>query len=303
MNKTVGTAHRCLRIIVHVGLSACSTERNGHNMKKKITVITGIITAAVMMTAITASAKVVYPKSVSEEIRNGKSVEDACSAISVLVLGGENVPMLIYKKHDELGSWEKTAEYYNLNMERFKANIRQYQKEIPDDVYEDMKSSGLTDEECYDFARRSSNVQLDIAVTWEANKNGKTINDLVKENTARKNAKLQAAVDFVFGKISQQDYTEKMKLFSPNMKVVDMLSFAREEERGWREFRRAATGISDEELKAAAAAGITDFFAACRLKESETLTNKTFTEMLGELGEDKDVDKVIRDNISAEKDR
>ena len=105
-------------------------------MKKKITVITGIITAAVMMTAITASAKVVYPKSVSEEIRNGKSVEDACSAISVLVLGGENVPMLIYKKHDELGSWEKTAEYYNLNMERFKANIRQYQKEIPDDVYE-----------------------------------------------------------------------------------------------------------------------------------------------------------------------
>lgn len=270
-------------------------------MKKKIISIIGIVTVALGITAVSASAKVLYPKSVNEEVEMGRSIEDASGALSIMVLGGENVPMLIYQKHDELGSWEKTAEYYGVNLDSFKTNIRNYKKEIPDDVYNEMKKSGMTDDECYDFARRSENAQMDIAVTWEAKKKGKTINDLIKEETARENEKLKTTNDYIFGDITATEYTEKMQSISPDMDISDILSFAREEKRGWMEFRKATSGITDEEIDAAAAAGITDFFAACRMKDAEAITNKTFTEMLKQVEIDKDVDKVIRANISTKK--
>lgn len=143
------------------------------------------ILAALMLTTVSANVKVLYHKSINDEVAMGKSLEDACGATAILVLSEENVPDLVYQKHRELGSWEKTAEYYGVDLDEFEANIRGYKKEIPDDVYDEMKSSGMTDDECYDFARRSGNVQMDIAVTWEAKKKGKTINDLIKEETAR----------------------------------------------------------------------------------------------------------------------
>lgn len=270
-------------------------------MKKKIISIIGIVTIALGITAVSASAKELYPKSVNEEVEMGRSIEDACGAVSIMALGGENMPILIYQKHDELGSWEKTAEYYGVNLDSFKTNIRHYKKEIPDDVYNEMKSSGMTDDECYDFARRSGNAQMDIAVTWEAKKNGKTINDLIKEETARKNAELQAAADYTFGKITATQYTEKMKELSPNMDISDILSFARNEKRGWMEFRKAASGITDEELKAASDAGITDFFAACRLKDTVAISNRTFADMVYQVKMGKDVDSVINENVSTDK--
>lgn len=270
-------------------------------MKKKIMSIMGIATAALVITAISASAKELYPTSVNEEVEMGRSIEDACGAVSIMALGGENMPILIYQKYDELGSWEKTAEYYGVNLDSFKTNIRHYKKEIPDDVYNEMKKSGMTDDECYDFARRSGNAQMDIAVTWEAKKKGKTINDLIKEETERENEKLKTTNDYIFGDITATEYTEKMQSISPDMDISDILSFAREEKRGWMEFRKATSGITDEEIDAAAAAGITDFFAACRMKDAEAITNKTFTEMLKQVEIDKDVDKVIRANISTKK--
>ena len=126
-------------------------------MKKKIMSIMGIVMTVLVITAVSASAKDLYPKSVNEEVEMGRSIEDACGAVSIMALGGENMPILIYQKHDELGSWEKTAEYYGVNLDSFKTNIRRYKKEIPDDVYNEMKNSGMTDDECYDFARRSGN--------------------------------------------------------------------------------------------------------------------------------------------------
>lgn len=270
-------------------------------MKKKIISIIGIVTIALGITAVSASAKELYPKSVNEEVEMGRSIEDACGAVSIMALGGENMPILIYQKHDELGSWEKTAEYYGVNLDSFKTNIRRYKKEIPDDVYNEMKKSGMTDDECYDFARRSGNAQMDITVTWEAKKKGKTINDLIKEETARKNAELQTAADYTFGKITATQYTEKMKELSPDMDISDILSFAREEKRGWMEFRKATSGITDEELKAASDAGITDFFAACRLKDTVAISNSTFADMIYQVKMGKDVDSVINENVSTDK--
>ena len=263
-------------------------------MKKMI--IAGIVTTVMALTTVSANAKVLYYKSINEEVARGKSIEDACGATAIFVLGDENVMGLIYQKQRELGDWEKTAEYYGVNINEFRTNIENYKKEIPDDVYDEMKSSGMTDDECYDFARLSKNAQMDIAVTWEAKKNGKTIDDLIREETALNNKKLQAATDYAFEKITATEYTEKMQSLSPDMNISDILAFAQKEKKGWMEFRKATSGITDDELKAAADAGITDFFAACRLKDAEKSTNKTFTELLEQLGEDKDVDKVIRDN-------
>ena len=164
-----------------------------------------------------------------------------------------------------------------------------------------MKSKGMTDEQCYDFARRSDNAQMDIAITWEANKNGKTISDLIKERTAQKNAKLNAAMDLTFGKITATEYTEKMKIISPDMDVEEVLEFARRERNSWIEFRRATSHITDEELKAAADAGVTDFFDACRIKDSVMISNLTYDEILSQIKQGNDIDSVLKDSVSADK--
>lgn len=268
---------------------------------KKIIIIMGVITTVLTLTTVSVSAKNLYPEWVKGEMRSGRSAEDACGAMAIMVLGGDNVSAFIYQKHRELGDWEKTAEYYGVNIEEFNNNINNYIKEVPDNVYNEMIASGMTDDDCYDFARRTSNVQMDIKVTWEAKKNGKTINVLIKEETARKNAELQAATDFAFGKITEKEFTEKMKSLSPEMSLSDILSFAMEEKRGWMEFRRATSGITDDELEAAYEAGVTDFFVACRLKDAEQITNKTFSDMIRQVGAGKDADEVIKENISTEK--
>ena len=124
---------------------------------------------------------------------------------------------------------------------------------------------------------------------------------MIKEETARKNAELQTAADYTFGKITATQYTEKMKAISPDMDISDILTFARNEKRGWMEFRKAASGITDEELKAASDAGITDFFAACRLKDSVAISNRTFADMVYQVKMGKDVDSVINENVSTDK--
>lgn len=268
-------------------------------MKKKI--IASGIAAAVMVSSFTAGAKVLYPDSVQRRIEMGYSAEDACCMSAIRALGGNEASELIYRKYRTLGGWEATAEYYEVNMEEFAANIRYCPKNIPDDIYGEMKAKGMTDEECYDFARRSGNVQMDIAVTWEANKNGKTISDLIKEQTAQKNAELNAAMDLTFGKITATEYTEKMKIISPDMDVEEVLEFARRERNSWIEFRRATSHITDEELKAAADAGVTDFFDACRIKDSVMISNLTFDEMLSQIKQGKDIDSVLKDSVSADK--
>ncbi len=270
-------------------------------MKKKIVTVMGITAAVFMLTAISVSAKTVYIKWVNEQIESGYSAEDACGTLAVIASRKENVSEFIYQKHQELGSWESTAEYYGIDIKEFEENINRYKKDIPDNIYREMSAGGMTDTECYNFAVLTSNAQMDIQTTWEGKKNGKTINDLIKERTELKNQQSQAATDFVFGKITEKEYIDKMNTLSPKMPFSKIIDFARTEKRGWMEFRKAASGITDEELEAASKSGITDFFAACRLKDSEKISSKTFLEMLNQVKAGKDVDDVIKDNTSTDK--
>lgn len=270
-------------------------------MKKKFVAIIGVTMTALMSTAVSASAKTVYTKWVNEQIEAGYSAEDACGTLAVLASDKENVIPLVYQKHKELGDWESTAEYYGIDKEEFNENISIYKRDIPDSIYNEMSASGMSDTECYDFAVLTSNAQMDIQTTWEGKKNGKTIDELIKERTELKDQQGQTAADYTFGKITATEYTEKMKALSPDMDISDILSFARNEKRGWMEFRKAASGITDEELKAASEAGITDFFAACRLKDSVAISNRTFADMVYQVKMGKDVDSVINENVSTDK--
>ena len=42
----------------------------------------------------------------------------------------------------------------------------------------------MTEAECREFSMKANNAQIDVVTAWEAQKNGKTINDLIKERTA-----------------------------------------------------------------------------------------------------------------------
>lgn len=271
------------------------------DMKRKIIALIGIITVGLILTTLSASAKTIYPKWVNEEVEAGRAPEDACGVLAIMALEGDNVPDFIYQNHKNLGSWEKTADYYGVDIEEFNANIKMYKKDIPDTIYNEMKAAGMTDNDCYDFARRSLNAQMDIETTWQAKKNGKTIDDLIKEETKQNNAKLQVAADFAFGKIDEKNFVDKMFSLSPDVTMSDIWDFAVAEKKGWMDFRKAASGITDEELELAAKTGITDFFAACRLKDAEFISNKSFIEMLQQIKTNRDVDEVIRANISNEK--
>ena len=66
-------------------------------------------------------------------------------------------------------------------------------------------------------------------------------------------------------------------------------------------FRKAASGITDQELALAAKAGMTDFFAACKMKDAEKISNLTFSEMVSKVQRGESVDKVINDSLSKEK--
>lgn len=275
-------------------------------MKKKIYAITIAMLVAASITTITALAKTIHSDWIMQKINKGYTEIDAYSILAIMVLADENVSAFVEQKYRELGDWEEVAEYYNVDIEEFNEFVEnqiQITKdlEIPDNIYEEMKAFGMTDEECKDFARLSKNAQMDIATTWEAKKNGKTINDLIKERTALKNAQGQAAADLAFGKITEKEYITKMQELSPDMPMSEILNFAIKEKKHWMEFRRAGTGLTDEEIALAEKAGITDFFAVCRMKDAEMISNLTFAEMVAEAKKGADVDKLIKDNISADK--
>ena len=275
-------------------------------MKKKIYAITIALLVIASITTITVLAKTIHSDWVEKKIEKGYTETDAYSMMAIMVLSEENVSAFVEQKYKELNDWKKVAEYYGVDLEEFNAFVdNQIQLaeilEIPDDIYVEMTASGMTDAECKEFARLSHNAQIDIATTWEAKQNGKTINDLIKERTALKNAQGQAAADLTFGKITEKEYMAKMQELSPDMPMSEIISFATKERKHWMEFRKAASGITDEEIALAQKAGMTDFFAICRMKDSEKISKLTFTEMVAEVQKGADVEKVITDNVSATK--
>ena len=274
-------------------------------MKKKIYAITITLLIA-SITTITVFAKTLRTDWVESEIKKGYSETDVYSIQAIMVLSEENVPDFVEQKYRELNDWEKVAQYYGVDLEDFNNFIKTQVEsakiyEIPDNIYDEMIASGMTNKECREFARLSHNAQMDIATTWEAKKNGKSISDLIKERTELKNAKGKAATDLAFGIITEKEYLEKMQTLSPDMSMSEILEFAVKERKRWMEFRKAASGITDEEIALAEKAGMTDFFAICRMKDIEKVSKLTFTEMVAEVKKGVSVDDVIANNISISK--
>ena len=275
-------------------------------MKKKIYAITIALLVVASITTITVLAKTIHSDWIEKKIAKGYTETDAYSMLAIMTLADENVSAFVEQKYKELGNWEKVAKHYNVNLEEFNvfvANQIQAAKDlaIPDDIYSEMIASGMTDEECKELARSSHTAQFDIETVWKAKQEGKTVNDLIKERTELKNEKSQAATDLAFGKITEKEYMTKMQKLSPDMPMSEIIEFAAKEKKEWMNFRKAASGITDEEIALAEKAGMTDFFAICRMKDAEKISKLTFAEMVVEVKKGADVDKVITDNVSTEK--
>ena len=275
-------------------------------MKKKIYAITIALLVVASITTITVLAKTLHSDWVEKKLEKGYTETDAYSMLAIMALADENVSAFVEQKYKELGDWEKVAEHYNVDLEEFNVFVEnqiQAAKDlaIPDDIYSEMIAAGMTDEECKELARSSHTAQFDIETVWKAKQAGKTVNDLIKERTALKNEQSQAATDLAFGKISEKEYLEKMQKLSPDMPMSEIIEFAVNERKEWMNFRKAASGISDEEIALAEKAGMTDFFAICRIKDAEKFSKLTFTEMIVEVKKGVSVDKVISDNISTSK--
>ncbi len=275
-------------------------------MKKKIYAIIIALIVVASITTITVLAKTIHSDWVKNKMKKGYTETDAYSIMAIMVLSGENVSAFVEQKYEESGDWEIVAKQYGVDLEEFNAFVEEQIQiakilEVPDDIYTEMIASGMTDAECKEFARHSHTASIDIATAWEAKQNGKTINDLIKERTALKNAQGQAAADFAFGKITEKEYMTKMQKLSPDMPMSEIIEFAAKEKKEWMNFRKAASGITDEEIALAEKAGMTNFFAICRMKDAEKISKLTFAEMVNEVKKGKDVEKVLTENVSSTK--
>ena len=275
-------------------------------MNKKLRIVALIIVVMISITAITVLAKTMRTDWIEQKISKGYTETDAYRLMTVMVLSDENVSAFVEQKYKEMGDWDKVAEYYKIDVNEFNSFVEQQMEltqklEIPEDLNNEMIASGMSHEDCRQLAISAVNAQFDIKTVWEARKNGKTVNDLIQEDIEIKNAQGQAAADLTFGKITEKEYLEKMQSLSSDLSLSDILIFAAKERRHWMEFRKAASGITDQELALAAKAGMTDFFAACKMKDAEKISNLTFSEMVSKVKKGESVDKVIHDNVSKEK--
>lgn len=275
-------------------------------MKKKIYAITIALLVIASITTITVLAKTIHSDWVVQKMDEGYSETDAYSLLAIMVLADENVPAFVEQKYRAFGDWEKVAEHYNVDVDEFNTFVDNQieiaqRLAIPDDIYAEMVAFGMTDEECKDLSRRANNAQFDIETVWEAHQDGKTVNDLIKERTALKTKQGQTAADLAFGKITEKEYLAKMQELSPDMPMSEILEFATKERKHWMEFRKAGSGITDEEIALAQKAGMTDFFTICRMKDAEKFSKLTFAQMVAEVKKGADADKVITDNMSTEK--
>lgn len=275
-------------------------------MKRKICAITIALLVIANITTITVLAKTIHSDWVEEKIKKGYTEIDAYSIMAVMALSDESVPTLIEQKYKKLGDWESVAEHYSIDIDEFNKFVEKQissaeKLAIPDDIYAEMTASEMTDEECKELSMKASNAQFDIETVWEAHKNGKTVNDLIKESTNLMNQKGQTATDFVFGNMTEEEYIMKMQELSPEMPMSEIIGFAIKERREWMEFKKAVSGITDAELETAKEAGLTDFFTACRLKEMERMTNVPFKEMMNQIKIGKKADEVMKECVQLTK--
>lgn len=112
---------------------------------------------------------------------------------------------------------------------------------------------------------------------------------------------MQAATDFVFGKIDEKEYIKTMHKLDNKMTEKEIYELAEKERASWIKLRKAATGITEEEIEHAKEAGITNVLQMCELKDAEKLSNLDYEEMLSEVKTGKDMKTVIKENRSEEK--
>lgn len=279
-------------------------------MKKK-TIYT-IIIAVLVIVAVTTStvyAKIARSTWVENKLKQGYSEEDVYSILAILKLSDENFSPTIERKYEELKDWDAVAQSYGISLTDFHMFVESQKTieaklDIPDDIYDEMIDAGMSNSQRRDFAMQTYNAQMDIETTWAAYKEGKTIEDLVKERTANKTARSQAATDLATGKITETEYVKKMNSLAPEMATAEIMQYAEDVATGWVEMRTAASGITPEELAMGTRAGFSSaqqILELCRLKDAEKISTLTFEEMVEQVKSGTSVDSVIKNNISQEK--
>lgn len=276
-------------------------------MKKKLVSIICLILIVASITTITVFAtKALRPSWVQSKMGKGFSEDDAYKIMAIVKLSDEEQSKDVEKKFKELGDWNEVAKFYGVDLASFDEFVTMQRQiaaelQVPEKVYKEMQKAGMTDEECFRIAMHIRNAGLDIETTWKAMEKGKSLDELIKENNELKSAQLQAATDFVFGKIDKKEYIKTMHKLDDKMTEEEIYALAEKERASWTKLRKAATGITEEEIARAMDAGITNVLQMCELKDAEKLSDLSYEEMISEVKIGKDMKTVIKENRSEAK--
>jgi len=274
--------------------------------KKAISIISVILIAASIATITVFATKALRPSWVQSKMGKGFSEDDAYKIMAIVELSDEDQSKDIEKKFKELGDWNAVAKFYNVDLKSFNDFVAMQHQiaadlQMPEKVYKEMQKAEMTDEECYRLAMHIRNAGLDIETAWKAMEKGKTLDELIKENNELRSAQLQAATDFVFGRIDEKEYIKTIRKLDNKMTEEEIYALAEKERVSWTKSRKAATGITEEEIVLAQNAGITNVLQMCELKDAEKLCDLSYREMLDEVKSGKNMKDVIKDSRSEEK--
>ena len=272
-------------------------------MKKKIISIVAVL---VVVTATTVLAKTFTTTVMREKLNQGYSETDVYSMLAIISGCEDKSFPEIEAKYKELGNWEDVAEYFGISQKNYEAFYQAQADlkkvtEIPDDVYNEMIASGMSEDECFQFAITAFNGKVDVSEAWEAKKIGKTINDLVRERVAVETQKSQTASDYAYGLMTEEEYIKKMQSFSPDMPMSEIIEFAANERKELRNFMIASSGITEEEIAFAEKCGISNVIDMCRIKNAEKISDKGYAELIQIVKNGETVGSVVKNYISTSK--
>lgn len=276
------------------------------NMKVVYKVV-AVLLAISNLLSFSVSAKQLRSELEEKMIKRGYKSEDAFAIDGILIYSDENVPSFVLQKYKELKDWNAVAEHYGVSTSELGHYVQTRKKlevafNIPDEIYNQMVESGMTESDCKNFARTAFNGKVDISEAWDAHKKGKTVEDIAQEHVRIKNEIAQATTDFIFEKLSEGEYFQKMNQLAPKMTTEDIWEHVEEKRKGWEKHRINISGITEEEIALGKDAGITNIFDLCRAKLFEKFTNLSFRNLIMQMKEKiSPFAEIIQKNLNLDK--
>ncbi len=263
-------------------------------MKKMIVFL--LVALIVTYASIPVTAEHLHDSYESRMIKQGYTEEDMLNLNAVLYLSEENVKGLILQKYDELKDWKKVREYYGVDEEKYENYMigqKMHQEtlnSIPSYVFDEMEDRGWTQSQTNDFVNKTNISNIDYEYAWKECKNGRSIDDVVKEKKSVDDERSDLDTEFVRGEMSVEEYETRLRVIlnkdvvrktdKTDNAIADAVKEINELREKTRQRHKKISGITDEEIEYCKSLGMTNPMDMCESKNISKGNNVPFEKVV-----------------------